>query len=59
MQELTALFGIAMALAIGAASPGPSFVMVARMAVSSSRADGLFASLGMGAAGLSLLACRC
>lgn len=56
MQELTALFGIAMALAIGAASPGPSFVMVARMAVSSSRADGLFASLGMGAGGL-IFAC--
>lgn len=52
MQETTALFGIATALAIGAASPGPSFVMVARTAVSSSRADGVSASLGMGAGGL-------
>ena len=48
MQELTALFGIATALALGAASPGPSFVMIARMAIASSRADGLCAALGMG-----------
>lgn len=33
MQELTALFGIAATLAFGAASPGPSFVMVARLIV--------------------------
>lgn len=52
MQELTALFGIATALALGAASPGPSFVMVARMAIASSRADGLFAALGMGVGAL-------
>lgn len=60
MQELTALFGIATALALGAASPGPSFVMVARIAIASSRVDGLFAALGMGIgallfAGLALL----
>ncbi len=60
MQELTALFGIATALALGAASPGPSFVMVARTAIASSRIDGLFAALGMGVgallfAGLALL----
>jgi threonine/homoserine/homoserine lactone efflux protein len=52
MHELTALFGIAAAIAIGAASPGPSFIMVARMAVSSSRVDALFAALGMGVGGL-------
>lgn len=52
MQETTALLGIATALAIGAASPGPSFVMVARTAVSSSRADGICAALGMGVGGL-------
>lgn len=52
MQEVTALLGIATALAIGAASPGPSFVMVARTAVSSSRADGIYAALGMGVGGL-------
>lgn len=49
MQELTALAGIATALAIGAVSPGPSFVMVARTAASSTRTDGLCAALGMGA----------
>lgn len=52
MQEVTALLGIATALAVGAASPGPSFVMVARTAVSSSRVDGVYAALGMGVGGL-------
>lgn len=52
MQEMTSLVGIATALAIGAASPGPSFIMVARTAVSSSRTDGVGAALGMGAGGL-------
>jgi len=33
-------------------SPGPSFVMVARTAVASSRADGLAAALGMGVGGV-------
>jgi threonine/homoserine/homoserine lactone efflux protein len=46
------LFGIAGAIALGAASPGPSFVMVARTAVAASRADGLWAALGMGIGGL-------
>ena len=40
------------ALAIGAMSPGPSFVMVVRMSVGSSRRDGLAAALGMGFGGL-------
>jgi threonine/homoserine/homoserine lactone efflux protein len=52
VQELTATIGIATALAIGAASPGPSFVMVARTAASSTRANGLCAALGMGIGGL-------
>ena len=52
MQEATAVLGIAAAIAIGAASPGPSFVMVARLAVSTSRIDALFAALGMGLGGL-------
>lgn len=52
MHDFTPLIGIALALAIGAASPGPSFVMVARTAVCSSRADGLMAALGMGVGGL-------
>ncbi|MCV2348774.1 LysE family translocator [Paucibacter sp. Y2R2-4] len=48
MQEIFSLLGIASALAIGAISPGPSFVMVARAAVSASRSSGVAASLGMG-----------
>jgi len=52
MQELTALLGIAAAISVGAASPGPSFIMVARTAVSASRIDALFAALGMGIGGL-------
>lgn len=52
MQELTALAGIAAALALGAASPGPSFVMVARTAAAHSRAQGVAAALGMGLGGL-------
>ncbi len=52
MQELTALAGIAAALALGAASPGPSFVMGARTAAASSRAQGVAAALGMGLGGL-------
>lgn len=52
MQEHTAILGILAALAIGAASPGPSFLVVARLAVSSSRGDGLYAALGMGVGGL-------
>ncbi|MBW8715538.1 MAG: LysE family transporter [Variovorax paradoxus] len=46
------LLGIAGAMIVGAMSPGPSFVMVARTAVSSSRRDGLAAALGMGAGGV-------
>lgn len=48
MQALTSLLGIGATLCIGAASPGPSFVMVARTAASSGRANGLHAALGMG-----------
>jgi threonine/homoserine/homoserine lactone efflux protein len=52
MQELASLLGIVGALAIGAVSPGPSFVMVARVAVSTSRPNGIAASLGMGLGGV-------
>ena len=52
MQELSALVGIVVALTFGAMSPGPSFVMVARTAASQSRANGLYAALGMGLGGL-------
>ena len=53
MNDITVpLLGIAGAMIVGAMSPGPSFVMVARTAVSSSRGDGLAAALGMGAGGI-------
>lgn len=52
MQEFAAIIGITTALAIGAASPGPSFVMVARTAASTTRTNGLCAALGMGIGGL-------
>lgn len=51
MNTTLSLLGIAGAMAVGAMSPGPSFVMVARTAVASRR-DGLAAALGMGAGGL-------
>lgn len=48
MQEVTSLVGIVATLFIGAASPGPSFVMVASSAASSGRKSGLSAAFGMG-----------
>jgi threonine/homoserine/homoserine lactone efflux protein len=50
-HEFIALAGIIAALSIGAVSPGPSFVMVARTAVAASRLEGVTAALGMGAGG--------
>jgi threonine/homoserine/homoserine lactone efflux protein len=51
-QELAALAGILAALTVGIISPGPSFVMVARIAVSTSRSQALGAALGMGFGGM-------
>lgn len=51
MNQLLPLLGIAGALAVGVVSPGPSFVMVARTAVSLSRSQGVAAAFGMGAGG--------
>lgn len=52
MQHWPALLGITVAIGIGAASPGPSFVLVARTAVSQGRTHGLLAAAGIGAGGL-------
>ena len=52
MQELWSLAGIVGALTVGVVSPGPSFVMVARVAIATSRADGLAAAIGMGLGGV-------
>lgn len=51
MNQLLPLLGIAGALAVGVVSPGPSFVMVARTAVSLSRLEGVAAAFGMGVGG--------
>lgn len=51
MSEVAVLFGILGTLLVGAISPGPSFVLVSRIAMTRSRADGLAATLGMGLGG--------
>ncbi|MES2068740.1 MAG: LysE family translocator [Pseudomonadota bacterium] len=50
------MLSIGGAIAIGAMSPGPSFVMVARTAVTTARANGLAAALGMGIGGTAFAA---
>ncbi|WP_341704042.1 LysE family transporter [Ferrovibrio sp.] len=52
MDILLPLFGIVTAIAIGAASPGPSFLLVARIAVAGGRSRGLAAAAGMGFGGV-------
>lgn len=58
MDTFTALLSIAATLAIGAISPGPSFVYVAQNAVARSRNHGLVTAMGtgVGAAIFALLA---
>lgn len=51
MNEWFSLLGIATALTIGAISPGPSFVVVARTAVSAGRAQGVATAFGIAVAG--------
>lgn len=53
MNDILSLAGIAAALALGTVSPGPSFVMIARMAVASGRGEALAAAVGMGLGGIS------
>jgi threonine/homoserine/homoserine lactone efflux protein len=52
MQGIVPFLGILAAITVGAASPGPSFVHVARTAIALSRADGLAAAFGMGVGGI-------
>jgi threonine/homoserine/homoserine lactone efflux protein len=51
MTAFAVLLSILAAIAIGAMSPGPSFVLVSRIAVVSSRSHGLASALGMGVGG--------
>lgn len=52
MDAALAFLSILAALAVGAASPGPSFVVVARTAIAVSRRNGVAAALGMGFGGV-------
>ncbi len=52
MELSAAILSIAVALTLGAMSPGPSFVMVSRTALAVSRRDGLAAAIGMGVGGV-------
>ncbi|MEA5097685.1 MAG: LysE family translocator [Burkholderiaceae bacterium] len=52
MQEFFTLLGIVGAVAIGAVSPGPTFLMVARTSVATSRANGIAAAFGIGIGGV-------
>jgi threonine/homoserine/homoserine lactone efflux protein len=52
MTTSTAVIAILVALMLGAMSPGPSFVLVARNSVGLSRADGLATAVGMGVGGV-------
>ncbi|MEZ5831234.1 MAG: LysE family translocator [Dongiaceae bacterium] len=52
MDPQLALLSILGTLAIGAMSPGPSFVVVVRASAALSRRDGLASALGMGCGGL-------
>jgi len=51
MGSLAIFFAVSAAILLGAMSPGPSFVVVARTALSSSRGRGVLAALGMGLGG--------
>ncbi|WP_448204799.1 LysE family translocator [Azospirillum sp. sgz302134] len=52
MDASLALLSILGALTVGAMSPGPSFVLVARTSIAVSRRAGLAAALGMGVGGV-------
>lgn len=52
MEGVFAVLSIAGAITLGAMSPGPSFVLVARTSVARSRADGLAMALAMGVGGV-------
>jgi threonine/homoserine/homoserine lactone efflux protein len=51
MTETYAVLVIMLAMLVGAVSPGPSFLLVARISLSQSRGHGLAAAFGMGLGG--------
>ncbi len=52
MEMIVSLTLILSALFLGAVSPGPSFVLIAKIAMGTSRTDGVAASIGMGIGGV-------
>ena len=52
MELSAAILSIAVALTLGAMSPGPSFILVARTSLAVSRRDGFAAAAGMGVGGV-------
>ncbi len=52
MDAIIPFLSILAALAVGALSPGPSFVFVVRTSLALSRRDGIAAALGMGVGGV-------
>ena len=52
MELSAAILSIAVALTLGAMSPGPSFILVARTSLAVSRPDGLAVAVGMGVGGV-------
>ena len=52
IEGLLAVLSIAGAITLGAMSPGPSFLLVARTSAARSRADGLAMALAMGVGGM-------
>jgi len=52
MEGVLAVLSIAGAITLGAMSPGPSFLLVARTSAARSRGDGLAMALAMGAGGM-------
>ncbi len=52
METIISLATVLGVLLIGAISPGPSFVLVARTAIAVSRVDGFFTAIGMGIGGV-------
>jgi threonine/homoserine/homoserine lactone efflux protein len=58
MDSLISISLVLLSLPVAAVSPGPSFVLVVRLAMAQSRSDGIAAAIGIGIAGviLSILA---
>ena len=52
MELILSLASVLGALLVGAISPGPSFVLVARTSMAASRIDGIFTAIGMGIGGV-------